>query len=45
MLILFLIFGLMAVFIFAGMTVQRWLFEDGAEKCDPEWELYQQRYD
>jgi len=45
MLTLFIIFALMPVFVFVGMTAQRWLFKDGAEKRDPEWELYQQRYD
>jgi hypothetical protein len=45
MLTMFLIFGLMPVFVFAGITVQRWLFKDVAEKRDLEWELYQQRYD
>ena len=45
MLTMFLIFGLMPVLVFAGMTLQRWLFQDGAQKRDAEWELYQQRYD
>jgi len=45
MLTLFIIFALMPVFVFVGITAQRWLFKDVAEKRDPEWELYQQRYD
>ena len=45
MLTLILIFVLMPVFVFLGLTVQRWLFRSSAEKNDPEWELYQQRYD
>jgi hypothetical protein len=45
MLTLFIIFALMPVFVFVGMTAQRWLLKDVAEKRDPEWELYQQRYD
>jgi hypothetical protein len=45
MLTLYLVFGLMPVLIFIGLTVQQWLFKHGAEKIDTEWELYQQRYD
>jgi hypothetical protein len=45
MLTMFFIFGLMPVFVFVWLTAQRWLFKDVAEKRDPEWELYQQRYD
>jgi hypothetical protein len=45
MLTLFLIFVLMPVLVFLGLTVQRWLFSNSDEKNDPEWELYQQRYD
>jgi len=45
MLTIFSIIGLMLVFVFVGITAQRWLLKDVAEKRDPEWELYQQRYD
>jgi hypothetical protein len=42
---LFLILVLMPVLVFSGLTVQRWLLRHTGEKNDPEWELYQQRYD
>lgn len=45
MMTLFLILRLMPVLVFIGLTVQRWLFKNGAEQRDPEWELYRQRYD
>jgi len=45
MLILFLTFVLVLVLVFLGLTVQQWLFRHCEEKIDPEWELYQQRYD
>jgi hypothetical protein len=45
MLTLILTFVLLPVWVLLGLTVQRWLFENSAEKNDPEWELYQQRYD
>ena len=45
MLTLFFIFALMPVLIFIGLTVQQWLFKNGAEKHDLEWERYRQRYD
>jgi hypothetical protein len=38
-------FVLMPILTFLGLAVQRWLFRNSAEKNDPEWELYQQRYD
>lgn len=28
-----------------GIAAQRWLFKEADEVCDPQWELYQQRYD
>jgi len=28
-----------------GLATQRWLFKEEGEVFDPEWELYQQRYD
>jgi hypothetical protein len=45
MLTVFCIFALMPVLIFIGLTAQRWLFNNGAEKRDLEWECYRQRYD
>ena len=45
MLIPILTLALMPVLVFLGLTLQRWLFRNSAEKNDPEWELYQQRYD
>jgi hypothetical protein len=45
MLTLILIFVLMPVFVFLGLTAQRWLFRNVTEKNDPEWELYKKRYD
>jgi hypothetical protein len=45
MLILIIILVLMPVLVFLGLTAQRWLFRNSAEKNDLEWELYQQRYD
>ena len=45
MLTLILTFVLMPVLVFLGLIAQRWLFGNSAEKNDPEWELYQQRYD
>jgi hypothetical protein len=35
----------MPVLVFMELAVQRWLFTNDAEKRDPEWELYRQRYD
>ena len=45
MMTLFLTFALMPVLLFLGLTAQRWLFRHSGENNDPEWELYQQRYD
>lgn len=45
MLTLIFTFVLMLVVVFLGLTIQRWLFRYSAEKNDPEWELYQQRFD
>jgi hypothetical protein len=45
MLTLILTFVLLPAMVFFGLTAQRWLFRNSAEKNDPEWELYQQRYD
>jgi hypothetical protein len=45
MLTFFIVLALMPVLVFIELTAQRWLFKNDAEKRDPEWELYQQRYD
>lgn len=45
MVTLIIIFVLMPVLVFTGLTVQGWLFSNEALKTDPEWELYQQSYD
>ena len=45
MMTLFLTFVLMPVLVVLGLTAQRWLFRNSDEKNDPEWDLYQQRYD
>jgi hypothetical protein len=45
MLTLFLTFVLMPVLVFLGLALLRWLFRHSGEKNDPQWELYQQRYD
>jgi hypothetical protein len=45
LLTLIVTFGLMPVLVFLDLTVQRWLFRNEASQNDPEWELYQQRYD
>jgi hypothetical protein len=45
MLIPILTLVLMPILTFLELAVQRWLFRNSAEKNDPEWELYQQRYD
>ncbi len=42
---LIVIFVLMPVLVFSGLTVQGWLFRNEAVKTDAEWELYQQSYD
>jgi hypothetical protein len=33
------------VFVPLSIAAQQWLFNNAVEKRDPEWELYQQRYD
>lgn len=45
MVTLFLILGLMPVLVLLELTVYRWLFKNGTEQRDREWELYRQRYD
>ena len=45
------LFTLLIVYLFLvlaiplGLAIQRWLFQQTREVVDPEWELYQQRYD
>jgi hypothetical protein len=41
-------FTIILVFILAvplGLATQRWLCQEQGEVLDPEWELYQQRYE
>ena len=45
MLTLILTFVLMPVLVFLELTIYRWVFMNSGEEIDPEWELYQQRYD
>ncbi|HEY6285874.1 MAG TPA: hypothetical protein VIX20_09450 [Ktedonobacteraceae bacterium] len=45
MLTLILTFVLMPVLVFLELTLYRWVFMNSGEEIDPEWELYQQRYD
>ena len=45
MLTLILTFVLMPVLVFLILTLQRWVFRNSTENYDPEWDLYQQRYD
>ena len=42
---LIITFVLLPVVLFLGLALQQWLFRNEAEQSDPEWELYQQRYD
>ena len=42
---LFLVFGLLPVLVFIGLTIQQRLFKNSAAKRDVEWELYRQRWD
>jgi hypothetical protein len=44
MLIFFCLVSLLAAIV-TGIAVQQWLFKSSEEVYDPEWELYQQRYD
>jgi hypothetical protein len=45
MLTILLIFALMPVLVFIELAIQRRLFKNSAARRDPEWELYQQRWD
>jgi hypothetical protein len=43
--VIFFCFMLIVAEVVIGIDVQRWLFKEPDEVVDPEWELYQQRYD
>ena len=45
MLTLILTFVLVPAMDIFGAALQRRLFKDSCEDCDPEWAIYQQRYD
>ena len=45
MLTIFIVFLFFVLAIPLGLAIQRWLFQQTREVVDPEWELYQQRYD
>ena len=45
MITLYLTFALMPVVVFLEIAAQRWLFRNSDESKDPQWELYQRRYD
>ena len=40
-----LVFVFVVVSVPLGITAQRWLFKKADRVRDPEWEIYQQRYD
>jgi hypothetical protein len=42
---LFIVFVFFVLFVPLVMAAQRWLFQPTGEVADPEWALYQQRYD
>ena len=42
---LFVVLVFFVLVIPLGIATQRWLFQQEDEVVDPEWELYQQRYD
>ena len=45
---MFTLFFLLVFFVLIiplGITAQRWMFKQEGEVVDPEWEIYQQRYD
>ena len=45
MVTIFFVFVFFILIVPFGIAVQRWLFKEANEVCDPQWELYQQRYD
>ncbi len=42
---LFVVIFVVVLSVPLGIAAQRWLFKEANEGCDPQWELYQQRYD
>jgi len=42
---IFFVFVFFVLCIPLGIAAQRWLFKEADEVRDPQWELYQQRYD
>ena len=40
-----LVFIVVVASVSLGIAAQRWLFKGTGEVCNPEWELYQQRFD
>ena len=42
---LFFVFVFVVLMVPLGIAAQRWLFKETGGVCDPQWELYQQRYD
>ena len=40
-----LVFVFLVVSVPLGIAAQRWLFKEAGEVRDPQWELYQHRYD
>jgi hypothetical protein len=45
MLTIFFVFCFFVLIVPLGLATLRWLFKDANEVYDPQWELYQQRYD
>ena len=45
MVTIFFVFLFIVLSVPLGIAAQRWLFKGTNEVCNPEWELYQQRYD
>lgn len=45
MVTLALVFIFIVVSVPLGIAAHQWLFKQADGSCDPEWELYQQRYD
>ena len=45
MITIILVFIVVAVSVPLGIAAHHWLFERTTQVCDPEWEVYQQRFD
>jgi hypothetical protein len=43
--IVFLLLCLVLIAVVLSLAVQGWLFKNPDDTLDPQWELYQQRYD